>query len=102
MLIWNSPREQMERKALRELQLEKLKRNVFYVYENVPFYRKKMDELHAKPEDIRSLEDIRKLPMTKKSDLRDNYPFGLFAVPLLKGVLRRMACISTKTFSLLR
>lgn len=86
MPIWNKEVEQIERKKLKELQLEKLKRNVKYVYENVPFYRKKMDELKITPEDIKSLEDIKKLPFTKKSDLRDNYPFGLFATPLSKVV----------------
>ncbi|MEJ5283430.1 MAG: phenylacetate--CoA ligase family protein [Brevinematia bacterium] len=86
MPIWNKEVEQIERKKLKELQLEKLKRNVKYVYENVPFYRKKMDELKICPEDIKSLEDIKKLPFTKKSDLRDNYPFGLFATPLSKVV----------------
>ncbi len=86
MPIWNKEVEQIERKKLKELQLEKLKRNVKYVYENVPFYRKKMDELKISPEDIKSLEDIKKLPFTKKSDLRDNYPFGLFATPLSKVV----------------
>ncbi len=86
MPIWNPAIEQMKRSELKELQLAKLKQNVKYVYDNVSFYRKKMDELKVKPEDIKSLEDIRKLPFTKKSDLRDNYPFGLFATPMKKVV----------------
>jgi phenylacetate-CoA ligase len=86
MPIWNKEIEQMDRKKMRELQLEKLKKLVSYVYENVPFYRKKMDEIGIKPEHIKTLEDIRNLPVTTKNDLRDNYPFGLFAVPMSKVV----------------
>jgi len=86
MPIWNKEIEQMDRKKMRELQLEKLKKLVSYVYENVPFYRKKMDEIGIKPEHIKTLEDIKNLPVTTKNDLRDNYPFGLFAVPMSKVV----------------
>ncbi|WP_085994438.1 phenylacetate--CoA ligase PaaK [Oceanobacillus senegalensis] len=64
------------------LQLERLKKTVNSVFENVPFYRAKFEENHLQPEDIQSLEDIRKLPFTVKSDLRKNYPFGLFARPI--------------------
>ncbi|MGC8764832.1 MAG: phenylacetate--CoA ligase family protein [Brevinematia bacterium] len=86
MPIWNKDIEQIDRKKLRELQLEKLKFLVRNVYENVGFYRKKMDKMGVKPEHIKSLEDIKKLPITTKNDLRDNYPFGLFAVPMSKVV----------------
>ena len=86
MPIWNKEIEQMDRKKMRELQLEKLKKLVSYVYENVPFYRKKMDEIGIKPQHIKTLEDIKNLPVTTKNDLRDNYPFGLFAVPMSKVV----------------
>ncbi len=66
---------------LRELQNERLVQTVKRCYENVPFYRKKLDEAGLKPEDIKSIDDITKIPFTVKQDLRDNYPFGLFAVP---------------------
>lgn len=73
--------ECMDREALRDLQTVRLQAQAAYCYERVPFYRKKMDQAGVKPADIRSLEDIRLLPFTTKDDLRDNYPFGLFAVP---------------------
>ncbi|MDD2440332.1 MAG: phenylacetate--CoA ligase [Methanosarcinaceae archaeon] len=69
----------MGQAELRELQLKRLKKSVKTVYENVPFYRQKFKEAGVIPEDIKTLEDVRKLPYTRKSDLRDNYPFGLFA-----------------------
>ena len=71
----------MSRDEIHATQSRELKRVVQRVYENVPFYRKKMDALGVKPEDIHEAEDVRLLPFTEKSDLRDNYPFGLFAVP---------------------
>lgn len=70
------------RDVLRAVQLERLKKTVRRAYTYVPFYRRKFDELGIVPEDIRSLEDIVRLPMTVKNDLRDNYPFGLFARPM--------------------
>ena len=73
--------ECMSRDEMAKLQSERLVKQVKNVYENVPFYRKKMDELGVKPEDIKGIEDINKLPFTTKEDLRDNYPFGLLAVP---------------------
>ncbi len=73
--------ECMSRDEMTALQSEKLVAQVKRVYENVPFYRKKMDDLGVKPEDIKGIEDIGKLPFTTKEDLRDNYPFGLLAVP---------------------
>lgn len=66
---------------LRALQSYRLSKTVRHVYENVPFYRKKFDEMGLKPEDIQSVRDLSKLPFTYKQDLRDNYPYGLFAVP---------------------
>jgi phenylacetate-CoA ligase len=71
----------MSRDELTVLQGKRLKRLVDYVYHNVEFYRKKMQAIDLMPGDIKSLEDITKLPFTTKDDLRDNYPFGLFAVP---------------------
>ena len=66
---------------LKEIQSERLKKSVKNVYENVPFYKQKFDEMGLSPDDIQSIDDITKLPFTLKTDLRDNYPFGLFAVP---------------------
>lgn len=73
--------ECMDREAIREHQLEKLKWQVKRIYENVQMYRERMDEAGVKPDDIQTLEDIAKLPFTTKQDLRDYYPFQLFAVP---------------------
>lgn len=76
--------ETASRSEMENLQLSRLQQTVKRVYENVPFYQEKFTELGVKPEDIQSLDDIKKLPYTKKKDLRDNYPYGLFAVPLEK------------------
>lgn len=73
--------ETMEREQLEALQLERLQATVKKVYENVPFYTKKFHEVGVKPEDIKTLADLSKLPFTVKTDLRDNYPMGLNAVP---------------------
>ena len=70
----------MPREQIRALQLERLKETVARVYEKVAPYRKKMDDAGVRPEDIQSLEDLAKLPFVTKQDMRDNYPFGLFAV----------------------
>jgi phenylacetate-CoA ligase len=81
-MIWNEKIECMSREDMRALQSERLVHLVDRVYNNVPFYRQKMDELDIKPNDIKSIDDIVKLPFTYKNDLRDNYPFGMFAVPM--------------------
>lgn len=81
-MIFEPAVECMDRAALRQLQAERLRDAVRRAYENVPFYRKKFDEQGIKPEHIRTLDDIEKLPFTTKDDFRDNYPFGTFAVPL--------------------
>ena len=73
--------ECMGRDEMNSLQSERLVKQVKNVYENVEFYRKKMDDLGVEPGDIKGIEDIHKLPFTTKEDLRDNYPFGLLAVP---------------------
>ena len=78
-MIWNKEMECADRETMRALQLEKLKKTVKYEYDNVPYYRQKMDEKGVKPEDIKTLEDITKLPFTTKEDLAANYPRGLFA-----------------------
>ncbi len=85
-MYWNKSYECMPRERLEELQLERLKRMVNRIFHNVPFYRNKLQEVGMGPEDIHSLEDLQKLPFTKKTDLRDNYPYGLFAEPLSKIV----------------
>jgi phenylacetate-CoA ligase len=82
MDIWNRHFECMDRVELERLQGERLRETVERVYFNVPYYRHKMQEAGLGPESISSLSDICKLPYTSKQDLRDNYPFGLFAVPL--------------------
>ena len=79
-MIW-SKYETLSREDMEALQLERLKETVNRVYEKVLPYRKKMDEIGLKPEDIKSLSDLKRLPFVTKQDLRDNYPFGLFAVP---------------------
>ena len=80
-MYWNEKMETMSREEMRALQSERLVATVKRVYENVPAYRAKMDAIGLKPEDIKSVDDITKLPFTTKADLRENYPFGLFAVP---------------------
>ncbi|MCI6618020.1 MAG: phenylacetate--CoA ligase [Prevotella sp.] len=81
-MIWNETIECMDRGQLREIQSMRLKKMVQYVYHNTPFYRKKFQEMDLSPDDINSIDDIGKLPFTNKLDLRDNYPFGLAAVPM--------------------
>ncbi|MCF0175671.1 MAG: phenylacetate--CoA ligase [Bacteroidales bacterium] len=81
-MIHNPQIECMPREEMRKLQSERLIKTVKTCYEKVPFYKRKMDELGVKPEDIRSIDDISKLPFTTKYDLRDEYPFNLQAVPM--------------------
>ncbi len=81
MNFWQPKIETMDRSDLQDLQLRRLKSVVEKVYKNVPFYHEKMKSLGITPHDINSLEDARRLPDTRKADLRENYPFGLFAVP---------------------
>jgi phenylacetate-CoA ligase len=93
-MIWNKEIECMSRNEMRVLQSERLKQLVNNVYKNVAFYRQRMDEMAVKPSDIQSIDDIVKLPFTHKNDLRDNYPFGLFAVPM-KEIVRVHASSGT-------
>jgi phenylacetate-CoA ligase len=79
-MIW-SKEETLSREVLENEQLERLQKTVTRVWEKVPYYRQKMKDVGVKPEDIRSLQDLDKLPFTTKQDMRDTYPFGLFAVP---------------------
>jgi phenylacetate-CoA ligase len=76
------PIEKASREELRELQLQRLRWSLQHAYDNVPHYRKKFDAAGVKPQDCRSLEDLAKFPFTAKSDLRETYPFDLFAVPM--------------------
>jgi phenylacetate-CoA ligase len=74
--------ETMPREDLEAIILRRLKTTIERVYTNVPFYRKKFEEINLSPNDIHSLEDLKRIPFTKKEDLRDNYPFGMFSVPM--------------------
>ncbi|MBX6351096.1 MAG: phenylacetate--CoA ligase [Clostridia bacterium] len=80
-MIWNRAMETLPREELKELQLRRLKEVVARVAARVPFYRRRFAEVGVAPDDIRSLEDLPRLPFTRKSDLRDHYPYGLLAVP---------------------
>ena len=84
-MIW-SKKETLSRSEIEALQLERLQETVNRVYEKVEAYRAKMDAVGVKPQDIKSLKDLAKLPFVTKQDMRDNYPFGLFAVPKNKLV----------------
>jgi phenylacetate-CoA ligase len=81
-MIYREEYETMPREALEAIQLRRLQTTVSRVYNTVPFYKKQFDELGLKPDVVRSLDDLRKLPFTYKNDLRDNYPFGMFTVPM--------------------
>ncbi|MCC6028237.1 MAG: phenylacetate--CoA ligase [Archaeoglobi archaeon] len=81
-MFWNPSMERMPVEDLKEIQEKKLRALVNNVYNYSPFYKRKFKELGLHPSDIRGLEDLPKLPFTKKQDLRDNYPFGMFAVPI--------------------
>lgn len=80
-MYWNQPIETMEAEHMSALQLQRLQELVERVYRQVPYYRSRLQEAGMLPGDIRTLDDIRKIPFTYKQDMRDNYPYGLFAVP---------------------
>lgn len=84
--IWDPDAETMPREDLEQLQLERLQSTLNRVYKNVNFYRNRFDELGIEPADIRSRGDLEKIPFTTKEDLRDNYPYGMFALPLREVV----------------
>lgn len=86
MSYWNKEIETMARAELESLKLRRLQEVIFKEYTFVDYYRQKMDEAGVKPHDIQSLEDLQKMPFTTKKDLRDNYPFGLFAIPMTEVV----------------
>ena len=93
-MFFQKDAETMPRAKIREIQLERLRYTVRYCYENVPFYKKKLDDAGVTPDSIKTLDDIRRIPPTTKADLRDNYPFGLFAVPM-KNIVRIHASSGT-------
>ena len=92
--FWDEKSECISRDELHKLQSERLCDLVKRVYENVPFYKAKMDKIGLKPSDITSIDDLSKLPFTTKQDLRDTYPFGLFATPM-EDVIRIHASSGT-------
>lgn len=81
-MIWNEKMECASREEMKAVQTERLKETVERIYHNVPSYRQKMQEAGLVPADIQSIDDLSKLPFTLKTDLRDNYPFGMFTVPM--------------------
>ena len=85
-MIFDIEYETMPREALEAIQLKRLQATLSHVYATVPFYKKKLDEAGILPGDIKSLEDLQRIPFTTKQDLRDNYPFGMFAVPMANVV----------------
>ena len=93
-MIYQPEIETMGRAEMEALQLKRLQETVAYVYERVPMYKERLDALRVKPEDIQSLDDIRRLPFTVKDDLRDHYPYDLFAVPM-KEIVRIHASSGT-------
>ncbi len=97
-MYWQPECECMDREELAQLQLERLESTLNRVYLNVPFYRRKFDEIGFNPDELRSLDDLRRLPVTTKNDLRQNYPYGLFAVPL-RDVVRVHASSGTTGMS---
>lgn len=81
-MIYDIEFETLPRETLEAIQLRRLKETVERVYATVPFYRRKFEEAGVTPSDIKGLEDLQKFPFTTKQDLRDNYPYGMFAVPM--------------------
>ncbi len=81
-MIYNEEYETMPREALEAIQLRRLQKTVARVYNTVPFYKKRFDEVGVKVDDVSSLDDLRRLPFTYKDNLRDSYPFGMFTVPM--------------------
>lgn len=94
MKYWQEKIETASRDEITAMQSERLVKQVKHVYDNVPLYKQRMDEAGVKPEDIKSVDDITKLPFTSKQDLRDTYPYGMFAVPM-EDVVRLHASSGT-------
>lgn len=81
-MIWNEHIECASREKMKDIQSERLIKTVQRIYHNTPYYRSKMQEINLTPADIKSIDDLHKLPFTTKQDLRDNYPFGTFSAPM--------------------
>lgn len=95
-MIWQPEVECMKREELLQLQLEQLQAVLARVYMHVPFYRKRFDASRIDPDEFRNLADLRRLPFTTKADLQDNYPYGMFAVPLREVVrIHASNCMTT-------
>ncbi|MCX8033889.1 MAG: phenylacetate--CoA ligase [Thermodesulfovibrio sp.] len=94
-MYWNKELECISEEQLKELQFQRLKNTVKMAYEKVPYYRKKFDEAGITPDDIKKLDDLRKIPFTSKADLREVYPFGMFASPLSEIVEIHMSSGTT-------
>ncbi|MFT5194135.1 MAG: phenylacetate-CoA ligase [Cellvibrionaceae bacterium] len=94
IMIWNEPIETMSRSEIEALQSERLAKLAAYVYERVPFYKDAFDQAGVSPADIKDIRDVTKLPFTYKKQLRENYPFKLFAVPM-NEVIRTHASSGT-------
>jgi len=86
MKYWDEKFETLSPEEMKKFQREHLKKTLKWVYEKIPFYKNMFDEKGVKPDDLKTLEDLSKFPFTVKTDLRDNYPFGLSAVPLAQLV----------------
>ena len=86
-IIWNREMECADKAAIKELQLERFLKTVQTCYSNVPLYKKKFDQKGLKPEHIRTLSDIKNIPFTTAEDLKENYPFGMFATDK-KNIIR--------------
>ena len=84
--IWNPEVEKMPREDLEQLQLERLQATLNRIHRSVRFYRNRFEQMGIEPGDIRTREDLQKIPFTTKDDLRNNYPYGMFAVPLREVV----------------
>ena len=93
-MIWNPKIETMSRPGMKQLQLDKLKKTVLWAYERVPMYKERFDSIGLKPEHIKTFDDVKYIPFTVKDDLRDHYPYGLFAVPM-KEIVRIHASSGT-------
>ncbi|MDO4890498.1 MAG: phenylacetate--CoA ligase [Coriobacteriaceae bacterium] len=81
-MFYQEELETMPREEIEKLQLDRVKNLVHYVYERIPLYKERFDEAGVSPDDLQTLDDLRKFPFTVKQDLRDSYPFGMFAVPI--------------------
>ncbi|MCX7988052.1 MAG: phenylacetate--CoA ligase [Thermodesulfovibrio sp.] len=94
-MFWNKEIECINEEQLKEIQLQRLKDTVKRAYEKVPYYKRKFDEVGITPDDIKRLDDLRKIPFTSKADLREVYPFGMFASPLREIVEIHMSSGTT-------